>query len=331
MRISILGAGSWGTTLAALLCKRHEVLLWTRDPSIAEEINDRHRNQVYLPGFTLPVALTATRNLAEAAAGAQILIMGVPSHAFRGVLGEAREHVPPWIPVVSLAKGLEHESGLRMTQLVEQLLPGHPAAALTGPNLAREILAGKAAATVIATGNETVAGLLQETFQRGLLRVYLNDDVAGCELGGALKNVIAIAAGMAEGLGVGDNTRAAIITRGLAELTQLGVAMGGRAATFAGLTGLGDLLATCLSPHSRNRHVGEQLGRGRKLDDVLAGMVMTAEGVRTTPVAVELGDRHGLELPICRTIHRVLSGEITARDAYAGLRRFRAGTESDPW
>ncbi|TMS00281.1 NAD(P)H-dependent glycerol-3-phosphate dehydrogenase [Nonomuraea basaltis] len=331
MRVSVLGAGSWGTTVAALVCKRHDTLVWTRDPGIAEEINVRHRNQVYLPGFTLPAALAATDDLATAATRAQVLIIGVPSHAFRGVLHRACAHVPPWIPVVSLAKGLEHGTDLRMTQIIEQVLPGHPAAALTGPNLAREILAGKAAATVIATVNETVATMLQEIFQRGLLRVYTNGDVTGCELGGALKNVVAIAAGMAEGLGVGDNTRAAVITRGLAELTQLGVAMGSEAATFAGLTGLGDLLATCLSPHSRNRHVGEQLGKGRKLDDVLAEMIMTAEGVRTTPVAVGLGDRHALELPICRTIHQVLTGEITARDAYAGLRHSPAGTESGPW
>ncbi|GAA2208077.1 NAD(P)H-dependent glycerol-3-phosphate dehydrogenase [Nonomuraea monospora] len=331
MRVSVLGAGSWGTTVAALVCKRHETLVWSRDPGVAEEINLRHRNQVYLPGFALPPALTATDDLVVAAATAQVLIMGVPSHAFRGVLERACDHVPPWIPVVSLAKGLEDETALRMTQIVEQVLPGHPAAALTGPNLAKEILAGKAAATVIATGDETVATLLQEILQRGLLRVYTNGDVIGCELGGALKNVVAIAAGMAEGLGVGDNTRAAVITRGLAELAQLGQAMGGQAATFAGLTGLGDLVATCLSPYSRNRHVGEQLGRGRKLDDVLAEMITTAEGVRTTPVAVRLGDRHGLELPICRTIHRVLTGEITARDAYAGLRHSPAGTESGPW
>ncbi|GAA3560427.1 NAD(P)H-dependent glycerol-3-phosphate dehydrogenase [Nonomuraea rosea] len=331
MRISILGAGSWGTTVAALVCKRHDTLLWTRDPGIVEEINDKHHNQVYLPGFALPEALTATHDMEAAVSRAQLLIIGVPSHVFRGVLGRTADHVPPWIPVVSLAKGLEHGTHLRMTQIIEQVLPGHPAAALTGPNLAREILAGKAAAAVIATENPSVAGMLQTILQRGLLRVYTNDDVTGCELGGALKNVVAIAAGMAEGLGVGDNTRAAVITRGLAELTQLGAAMGGKAATFAGLTGLGDLLATCLSPHSRNRHVGEQLGKGRVLGDVLAEMVMVAEGVSTTPVAVQLGDRHGLELPICRIINQVLTGETTARDAYADLRHTPAGTESGPW
>jgi glycerol-3-phosphate dehydrogenase (NAD(P)+) len=331
MRISVLGAGSWGTTVAALVSKRHDTLVWSRDPGVAEEISTRHRNEVFLPGFELPGALRATDDIGAATARAQILIVGVPSHAFRQVLEQARDHVPPWIPVVSLAKGLEDGTHLRMTQIIEQVLPGHPAVALTGPNLAKEILAGKAAATVIATGNGTVATMLQEILQRGLLRVYVNDDVIGCELGGALKNVVAIAAGMAEGLGVGDNTRAAVITRGLAELSQLGRAMGGRATTFAGLTGLGDLIATCLSPYSRNRHVGEQLGRGRKLGEVLAGMVMTAEGVRTTPVAVELGDLHGLELPICRTINRVLTGEITARDAYAGLRHSPAGAESGPW
>ncbi|MCK2215883.1 NAD(P)H-dependent glycerol-3-phosphate dehydrogenase [Actinomadura sp. ATCC 31491] len=331
MRISVLGAGSWGTTMAALLSKRHDTLVWAREPGLAEEISDKHHNGLFLPGHTLPDTLRATGDLVEATERAQVLVIGIPTHAFRAVLDGIRDHVPPWIPVVSLAKGLEQGSHLRMTQVVEQVLPGHPPAALTGPNLAKEILSGKAAATVIATENATVAKTLQEILQRGLLRVYTNGDVAGCELGGALKNVIAIAAGMAEGLAVGDNTRAAVITRGLAELTQLGVAMGGRAATFAGLTGLGDLMATCLSQQSRNRHVGEELGKGRALPDILDEMVMVAEGVRTTQVAVELGDRLGLELPICRTIGRVLDGEMTAKEAYAGLRNIPAGEEAGPW
>ncbi|GAA4039242.1 NAD(P)H-dependent glycerol-3-phosphate dehydrogenase [Nonomuraea soli] len=331
MRISVLGAGSWGTTVAALVSRRHEAVVWAREPALAQEISHRHHNPVYLPGFSLPERLRATGDAGLAAARAQVLIVGVPSHAFREVLESVRGRVEPWIPIVSLAKGLEHGSLLRMTEVIGQVLPGHPVAALTGPNLAKEILAGQAAATVVATPDQVVAKLLQEIFQHGLLRVYTNDDVIGCELGGALKNVIAIAAGMAQGLGVGDNTRAAVITRGLAELTQLGVAMGGRAATFAGLTGLGDLMATCVSPQSRNRHVGEQLGRGRELDDVLAGMVQVAEGVRAAPAAVELGDRYGLPMPICRTISQVLSGEITVHDAYRGLRHTPAGHEAGPW
>jgi glycerol-3-phosphate dehydrogenase (NAD(P)+) len=331
MRVTVLGGGSWGTAVASLVSKYHETILWVRRPDLAEEIRDRHTNDAYLAGFRLPAELTATAGLAAAAEPAQLLIVAVPTHAFRDVLGQAARHLHPWIPVVSLAKGLERGTLYRMTEVIKEVLPGHPAAALTGPNLAKEILAGKAAATVVATEDHAVATQLQRILRRGLLRVYTNHDVIGCELGGALKNVIAIATGMAQGLGVGDNTRAAVISRGLAELTQLGVAMGGEPTTFAGLTGMGDLVATCISPQSRNRHVGEQLGRGRKIDDVLREMTMVAEGVKTAAVAVELADRHELPLPICRTVHKVVTGEITAYDAYAGLRDNPARREADPW
>jgi glycerol-3-phosphate dehydrogenase (NAD(P)+) len=331
MRVTVLGGGSWGTAVASLVSKYHETILWVRRPDLAEEIRDRHTNHTYLAGFRLAAELTATADLAAAAAPAQLLIVAVPTHAFREVLRQAAPHLHPWIPVVSLAKGLERGTLFRMTQVIKEVLPGHPAAALTGPNLAKEILAGKAAATVVATEDPAVATQLQRILRRGLLRVYTNHDVIGCELGGALKNVIAIATGMAEGLGVGDNTRAAVISRGLAELTQLGMAMGGEPATFAGLTGMGDLVATCISPQSRNRHVGEQLGRGRKIDDILREMTMVAEGVKTAAVAVELADSHELPMPICRTVHKVVTGQITAYDAYAGLRDNPARREADPW
>jgi glycerol-3-phosphate dehydrogenase (NAD(P)+) len=217
-----------------------------------------------------------------------------------------------------------------MTQVIAEVLPGHPAAALTGPNLAKEILAGNAAASVIATEDLAVAAALQQVFACGLFRVYTNHDVTGCEIGGALKNVIAIATGMAQGLGVGDNTRATVIARGLGELTRLGVAMGGEPATFAGLAGLGDLVATCISPQSRNRSVGEQLGRGRKLDEILTSLGMVAEGVKTVGTATLLARRYGLHLPICEAVHRVILGEASAADAYAGLRKLHAGHEFDP-
>jgi glycerol-3-phosphate dehydrogenase (NAD(P)+) len=331
MRVTVLGGGSWGTAVASLVSKNHETTIWVRNPVLAAEIGERHTNQAYLPGFALPAELRATADLAEAAGFAQLLIVAVPSHAFRQVLRDAAPHTHPWIPAVSLAKGLERGTLMRMSQVIKEVLPGHPAAVLTGPNLAKEIMAGKAAATVVATEDHAVAITLQGILRRGLLRVYTNHDVIGCELGGALKNVIAIATGMAEGLGVGDNTRAAVISRGLAELTQLGVAMGGEPATFAGLTGMGDLVATCISPQSRNRYVGEQLGRGRKIDDILREMSQVAEGVKTAAVAVEMADRHELAMPICRTVHRVVTGEITALDAYAGLRHQPAGREADPW
>jgi glycerol-3-phosphate dehydrogenase (NAD(P)+) len=214
---------------------------------------------------------------------------------------------------------------------VASLLPGHPAAALTGPNLAKEIMAGQAAASVIATEDLAVARALQSVLQRGMFRVYTNHDVIGCELGGALKNVVAIATGVAQGLGVGDNTRAAVVTRGLAELTRLGVAMGGEAATFAGLAGMGDLMATCMSPLSRNRTLGEQLGAGRSLQEVLAATHTVAEGVGTAFTARELAERHGIQMPVCHEVYRVLTAEIPASEAYRGLRKLLPpGHEREP-
>lgn len=327
----MLGGGSWGTTVASVVSQHHDVVVWARDPNVVAEINEQHTNIGYLPGFILPVALSATHDLHAAVSGAELLVVGVPSHAFRRTLEAARPSLRPWLPVISLSKGLEAGSLLRMTQVIKEVLPGRPAAALTGPNLAGEIMSGQAAAAVIATEDLDVAAALQSVLQSGLFRIYTNHDVIGCELGGALKNVIAIATGMAQGLGVGDNTRATVITRGLAELTRLGVAMGGEAATFAGLTGMGDLVATCISPSSRNRQVGEQLGLGRALPDILSSMNMVAEGVKTAVTVCELADRHGVEMPVCQSIRQVIVGESTAAEAYRGLRRQSAGHESDPW
>jgi len=329
VKITVLGAGSWGTTVASLVAGRHPTLIWARDAAVADEIRTNQRNPKYLSEYTLPTSLDATDDLAKAVGHAELLIVGVPSHAFRETLDAARQHVHPWIPVVSLTKGLEQGTLMRMTQIIREVLPGHPAATLTGPNIAREIMQGKAAASVIATEDLEVARSLQRTLQRGMLRIYTNNDVIGCELGGVFKNVVAIACGIAEGLEVGDNTRAAVMTRGLAEVTRLGVAMGGDPGTLAGLAGMGDLVATCISPHSRNRHVGEQLGRGKTLDEVLGGMSMVAEGVKAAVTVHELAERHGVEIPVCDAIFNVVTGEIAAADAYRGLRR-RAGHEWDP-
>jgi glycerol-3-phosphate dehydrogenase (NAD(P)+) len=329
MRIVVLGAGSWGTTVASLVAGRHRTLLWARHADVAEEIMEERSNSRYLPGCRLPAPLEATDDLEKAVSQAELLIVGVPSHGFRETLMKTRPHIHPWIPVVSLSKGLEQGSMLRMTQVIKDVLPGHPAAALSGPNIATEIMDGQAAASVIATEDFAVAESLQRVMRRGLLRIYTNNDVIGTELGGALKNVIALACGIAQGLSVGDNTRAAVMTRGLAELSRLGVAMGGQPATFAGLTGMGDLVATCMSPHSRNRRVGEQLGRGRKIDEILAEMNMVAEGVKTAVTVETLAERYGVQMPVCHTIYRVLQGEISAADAYAGL-RIPARRESDP-
>ncbi|MGI8492051.1 MAG: NAD(P)H-dependent glycerol-3-phosphate dehydrogenase [Acidimicrobiales bacterium] len=329
MNVTVLGGGSWGTTVASLTTASNATVLWARDPAVADEVNARHTNSGYLPDLALPPALRATADLEEAVQGADVLIVGIPSKAFRSVLEDAAKWIRPWIPVVSLTKGIEQGTLKRMTQIIEELLPGHPAAALTGPNLAREIMSGYAAASVIATEDLGVAAALQAVLSHQMFRVYMNHDVIGCEVGGALKNVVAIATGMAQGLGVGDNTRAAVMTRGLAELTRLGVAMGAEQATLAGLAGMGDLMATCISPLSRNRTVGEQLGRGRALEDILAEMHMVAEGVGTALTALELADHYGVELPICREIHQVVIGEKTAVDAYRGL-GVKPGHESEP-
>ncbi len=320
MQICVLGAGSWGTTVAALAARNHPTTLWGRNKTVINDINASHQNNVYLRGFPLPDSLDATSDLAGACAKADVIVVGIPSASFRQVLLDAAPTIRPWIPIVSLTKGLEKSSQMRMTQVIEDVLPGHAAAALTGPNLAKEIMAGQAAASVIATQDMSVAALLQDIFSAPLFRVYRNHDVVGCELGGVLKNVIALATGIAEGLGVGDNTRAMVITRGLAELSRLGVAMGGEHQTFAGLAGLGDLLATCMSPQSRNRYVGEQLGRGRQLQDILDEMNMVAEGVKTASMVGELATQYGIEMRVCQAASRVINGEIRAFEAFDGLR-----------
>ncbi len=329
MRVAVLGAGSFGTTMGSLISGHNDVMLWSRNDEVAHDVNHEHRNERYLAGFDLPPGLRATADLHEAVTAAEVVVVAVPSHGVRATLTEIRPHLSPGVPVVSVAKGLEAETMLRMTQLIEQELPDHPAAALAGPNIAREIMSGMAAAGVVATADSAVGDRLQAVLRRGLFRVYYNEDVVGCELGGALKNVIAIAVGVAQGIGTGDNTRATIMTRGLAEISRLGEAMGGRPSTFAGLTGLGDLIVTCMSPHSRNRHVGEQLGRGTPLAEILASMNMVAEGVKTAPTVARLAELHGVEIPICLEIERVVNGEITGSQAYRGLYP-PARHESDP-
>jgi glycerol-3-phosphate dehydrogenase (NAD(P)+) len=327
--VSVIGAGSWGTTVAALASRNTPTLLWSRRASLAEQIDRDHENGDYLAGYRLPTQLRATADLEQAVRSADLLVMGVPSHGFRSALEAVRPYLRPWVPVISLSKGLEVGTRLRMSQLVEEVLPGHPVGVLTGPNLAKEILAGHAAASVIAMDDDNIARALQGLFQAELFRVYTNDDVVGSELGGVLKNVIAIAAGMADGLGAGDNTRAAVITRGLAEISRLGVAMGGHAVTFAGLAGMGDLVATCMSPQSRNRHVGECLGRGQTIDEIIAAMNMVAEGVKTSKVVLEIADELGIDMPIASEVRAVCHEGRVAAEAYAGLLRRGSGREVD--
>ena len=330
LKVGLLGGGSWGTTVASVVSRNAPITLWARDAETVDGINSDNENRRYLPGIKLPSALRAIADMAEVVAGADVLVMGVPSHSFRSVLEEARNHLRPWVPVISLTKGLELSSGKRMTELIEEVLPGHPVGVLTGPNLAREIMTGQAAASVLSMEDEIVVRALQPVFHSGLFRVYTNTDLLGCELGGVLKNIIAIAVGMGDGLGAGDNTRSALMTRGLSEITRLGVAMGGRAETFAGLTGMGDLIATCTSPLSRNRHVGVELGKGRPIDEIIAGMNMVAEGVKSAPTVIALAERYGLDMPIARDVYDVTQGKRSAQDVFRGLLKSSVGDESHP-
>ena len=263
-------------------------------------------------------------------ASADVIVMGIPSQNFRSVLQQVREHIRPWVPIISLTKGLELDTRMRMTEIIAEVLPGHPVGVLTGPNLAREIMAGQAAASVIAMEDAIIVRELQCLFSSGLFRVYTNTDVVGCELGGVLKNIIAIAVGMGDGLGAGDNTRASLITRGLAEISRLGCAMGGQPETFAGLAGIGDMIATCTSPQSRNRHVGMELGRGKSMATISAEMFMVAEGAKSAPAVMALADQHGVEMPIASDVYKVLSGETSAQRIFRGLLRVTAGAESEP-
>ena len=332
IKVAVIGAGSWGTTVAHLCARNVPTTLWARRDELAVEIRDDHRNSRYLEGFDLTPTLQATSSLEEAVSAADVLVMGVPSHGMRDTARDLSEHLRPWVPVVSLSKGLEQGSKLRMTEVLAEELPGHPCGVLTGPNLAKEILAGDAAASVIAMEDATIAEALQHVFATDLFRVYTNPDVVGCEVGGALKNVMAIAAGMAHGLGTGDNTLAAVITRGLAELTRLGCAMGGDPRTFSGLAGMGDLIATCVSAQSRNRYVGEQLGRGRKIDEIISEMQMVAEGVKASKVVMELSEEHEVDLPIASSVYAVVHEGRPAADVYRGLlgRRTKAEMHDMP-
>lgn len=327
IRVAVLGAGSWGTTVASLASRNTQTKLWARDSATADEINREHRNTRYLPDLPLCSRLIATASLADAVRDCDVLVVGVPSHSFRDTLRVVSPLLRPWVPVISLAKGLEQGSHNRMTEIIQQELPGHPAGLLAGPNIAREVLQGYAAAAVLAMSDDNVAKALQPLFSSAVFRVYTNRDVIGCELGGPLKNVIAISAGMAEGLSVGENTRAMVITRGLSEITRLGVALGGCAETFSGLTGLGDLLTTCMSPLSRNRQVGVQFAQGRTTAEIVASMNMVAEGIKTSSVVMELAAQHGVVMPIAAEVAAVVNGKHGAVEAFRGLRKLAAGAE----
>ena len=321
MRVAVVGAGSWGTTVASMLAVKAETTLWARNPVLADAIA-AGENPQYLPGVTLPEALAATSDLDAALDGAEVVAMAVPSHGYRAVLSGGAGSIHRGAPILSLAKGIEQDTLMRMTEVTTDVLSGHDPGrigVLTGPNLASEIMAGQPAATVVAVDDGEVALMLQDLFAGPMFRVYTNPDVVGAETAGATKNVMAIAAGMADGLGLGLNTRATLITRSLAEMTRLGVAMGGQIGTFSGLAGVGDLVATCFSSQSRNHRVGSGLGKGKSIDQVVAEMDMVAEGVKSTKGILALAERHGVEMPIAEQVGRVLYAGAAVPDAILEL------------
>ena len=321
-KVAVMGAGSWGTAFAMMVVDAGaQPVLWARRAAVAAEIAEEHRNEGYLPGVALPDALHATTDPAEALAGAELVVMAVPSVGAEVQLASWGHHVPPDVPVVSLIKGVDVDTRRFGSEVIRDALDCHPdrVVVVSGPNLARECAARLPAATVAATPDSAAAIRVQNAVMGPYFRVYTNPDKLGVEIGGAVKNVIALAAGIAEGMGYGDNTKAAVITRGLAEMQRLGVALGGDALTFSGLAGVGDLVATCTSPTSRNRSVGERLGRGEPLDDVVGHMHMVAEGVTSSVAIVEVARDAGVEMPISEAVVSVVHDGVDPRDAIRDL------------
>jgi glycerol-3-phosphate dehydrogenase (NAD(P)+) len=324
--IAVLGAGSWGTSLAVHLARAgRSVTLWARDAALAEEMRRLRTNPRYLPDVPFSERIQPTSSLEASLDGAAFVVVAVPSHGLRPVVRAAVPFVGARAVIVSATKGLEVESLDRMSQVIDEETGGRvPVVVLSGPSFASEVARELPAAVLAASSHPAAAALVQEQFRGRGLRLYVSDDVPGVEIGGALKNVIAIAAGVVEGIGLGHNAMAALITRGLAEISRLACAEGGRRETLAGLSGLGDLVVTCTGNLSRNRHVGLELGRGRALGDILRGMHMVAEGVRTTGAALALGAKHGIELPIAAQMAAVLEGRrspVEAVDALMGRRQ----------
>ena len=323
MNIGVIGAGSWGTTLADLLAKRgHSVTLWAYEKDLVERMQQSHMNDLYLPSFTLDDNLSFTNDLAEVVSGREMLVLVSPSQVLRQVLQQAEPHIAPNMLLVSAAKGIENDTLMIMSEIIEEVLPAEKrqrVAYISGPTFAREVAAEIPTVLTVASESEDVAALVQELFSCEYFRLYRQDDVIGVELGGALKNVLALAAGICDGLGYGCNTRAAVITRGLEEMTRIGLAKGAKRTTFAGLAGMGDLVLTCTGDLSRNRTVGLEIGRGRKLGEILKGMKMVAEGVKTTTSAYQLAKKLGVDVPIIEQMYLILNEDKDPRTAVRDL------------
>ena len=331
MNIAVLGAGSWGTTLAHLMSRKHVVRLWARSIESVNEINHVRTLKRYLGDAHLHSQLQAMIDIEQATSGADFVIMAIPSQSFASVLSLAAPFIGKGTPIISVSKGLELSSLRRMTEIIRSECPEMPAGVLTGPNLATEIMAGFAAASVLAFDDEALTTKWQDALHTPLFRIYRNTDVIGCEICGVLKNIIAIAAGMGDGLGAGDNTRSAMITRGLAEISRLGVALGAIPETFYGLAGMGDLVATCTSDKSRNRTVGFRLGQGESMEQILSSMFMVAEGVKSADAVLSLAASTYIDMPICTEVGRVIRGESDARRAFRELLKAEIGAEADPF
>ncbi len=320
MNIAILGDGGWGTALGLVLHRNgHRVRMWGPFGEYIRAIVDTRENRKFLPGVPLPDAIEWTADKAEAVAGAEVIVLAVPSRFFKQVAADFAPLIKPGTHVVSVAKGLDKQTHRRLTEIAEEQLGHGPVAALSGPSHAEEVARGVPSAVVIACTDHERAVALQQVFNSAEFRVYTSEDVVGVELGGALKNVIAVAAGISDGIGFGDNTKAALITRGLAEMTRLGIARGARAETFAGLSGIGDLIVTCASKLSRNRGVGERLGKGEKLDAILGGMEQVAEGIWTCRAALDLANELGVSVPITEQVVAVVHDNRNPREAVQAL------------
>ena len=322
-QISIIGAGSWGTALAIVAARAgHEVKLWSRRADVVDSINTRRVNSRYLSAAEIPASVQASPDLATSLSGTSLVLLATPSHAVRDLLVEIRPGLDPSQVVVSVAKGIEIETGKRVSELVDEILGeswSQRFVCLSGPSFAKEVVSGHPTAIVAASQNEASARVVQEAFSFENFRIYTNNDVVGTEFGGSVKNVMAIAAGMTVGLGFGSNSVAALITRGLAEIARLSLSQGGQLETLMGLAGLGDLVLTCTGSLSRNRFVGEELGKGRTLEEITSGMNEVAEGVKTTRAVKQLAQKAGIEMPITSVVDNVLYEGKTARDAVTEL------------
>jgi len=320
MRCAVVGAGAWGTALADVLARNgHEVRLWAYEADVVESINGKHENLRFLGGHKVAPAIRATGDIKHAVEGAELVTLATPSHVLRSILQSAGKSIPRSAPIVVATKGIEKGTLCLMTEVAEQEIEGATVVALSGPSFAKEVVSCQPTAVVVASAKTGAASVAQRAFSSPYFRTYTHTDVTGVELGGALKNVMAVATGIAEGLGLGFNARAALVTRGLAEMTRLGLALGAEQSTFAGLAGLGDLVLTCTGSLSRNRAVGVEVGKGKTLEEVLRNRETVAEGVVTAQSARELAAREGVEMPIVDTVNRVLFEGQPAHSAIAAL------------